>query len=70
VGTATAKCKRAQRIVSGGFDNPDFGPDQLAEPQLLPFVSMRVGNRRWTASAYNEGSASGTLTVYAYCEKK
>jgi hypothetical protein len=57
-----AKCKRKQRIVSGGFAGPDFsGPEGL-----IPFASMRVGKRGWRLA----GLATGDATVYAYCEKK
>jgi hypothetical protein len=67
VGTATAKCKRGQRVVAGGFDNPDFEAGVI---ELLPFASRKQGQRKWTASAYSEDSEPGQLTVYAYCEKK
>jgi hypothetical protein len=71
-GTATAKCNQGQKLVSGGFDNPDFGPNISSESQILAYTSMKVGKRRWTASGFNNGdrsnpSGSGTFTVYAYC---
>jgi hypothetical protein len=67
-GTPTATCASGQRVLSGGFDNPDFA--DAGGPELLASASRKQGGRKWTASAYNEGNEVGTLTVYAYCEKK
>jgi hypothetical protein len=69
-GKVTAKCDKGQRVVSGGFDNPDFGPDRNSDPQLVPSVSKKQGGRKWTVSSVNNGLASGTVTAFAYCEKK
>jgi hypothetical protein len=69
-GTVSAKCEKGQRAVSGGFDNPDFGPDFFSDPQVTPYTSMRVGKRQWTVSAFAFGIGGGTLTAYAYCEPK
>jgi hypothetical protein len=74
-GTPTAKCTKGKKVVSGGFDNPDFGSNIQLEPQILAYASMKVGKRKWTASGFNNGnrsdpSGTGTFTVYAYCEKK
>jgi hypothetical protein len=62
------KCAKCQRTLSRGFDNPDFA--DLGGPEVLPVVSRKQGGRRWTASPYNEGNDVGTLTAYAYCEKR
>jgi hypothetical protein len=72
-GTATAKCNQGQKLVSGGFDNPDFGSNIYSQSQILAYASRKVGKRRWTASGFNNGdrtnpSGSGTFTVYAYCK--
>jgi hypothetical protein len=72
VGSATARCKKRQKLVSGGFDAPDFGPDFVGDDsQILPHVSMKTGKRKWTASGFgNATGEAGTFTAYAYCEKK
>jgi hypothetical protein len=57
-----AKCKRKQRVVSGGF----AGPDLVGPEGLIPFASMKVGKRGWHLA----GLVTGEVTVYAYCEKK
>jgi hypothetical protein len=58
----TAKCKRSQRVVSGGFS----GPDLVGSNYLVPLVSKKAGKRGWRLG----GEADGEVTVYAYCEKK
>jgi hypothetical protein len=71
LGSATAKCKRGTTAVSGGFDSPD--PEVMAAgfpgPLVLVNESRREGKRRWTATG-TAGFGGGSLTVYAYCEKK
>jgi hypothetical protein len=70
LGTATAKCKKGHRVLSGGFHNAEEGPT-ASNVEVIPFASMKLGGRRWTGSAFNEGlPEDGTHTVYAYCEKK
>jgi hypothetical protein len=69
-GTVSAKCEKGQRVISGGFDNPDFGTDFFSDPQVTPYTSMRAGKRKWTVSAFAFGFGGGTLTAYAYCEQK
>jgi hypothetical protein len=68
----TARCERGEKVVSGGFDSPDFGADFGTDPQVLPVRSMKTGKRKWKGSAYLNSpfDGSGTFTVYAYCEKK
>jgi hypothetical protein len=66
-GAATAECNGKQKVVSGGFDQPDFDPS-FDEAGFQFYGSRREGGREWTASAPNYGEgASGTLTSYAYC---
>jgi hypothetical protein len=69
VGAATASCERGQRVISGGFENTNFGPTGT-DPQVVPLSSAKTGQRSWTAAGWNEGGGAGTFTVYAYCEKK
>jgi hypothetical protein len=70
-GSATAKCKRGTEAVSGGFASPE--PEVLAAgfpgPAVVVLASTREGKRRWTASGF-AGFGGGTLTAYAYCEKR
>jgi hypothetical protein len=69
-GKATAKCDKGQRVVSGGFDNPDFDQDRESGPQLFPTVSKKKGGRKWTVTSLNNGLVGGTVKAFAYCEKK
>jgi len=69
-GTGSTKCAKGRRVVSGGFDNPNFGPEFFEDPQLTPYTSKRAGGRTWTVSGFAFGvGGDSILTVYAYCEK-
>ena len=62
-----ARCKRRERVVSGGFGSPDDSGE--ATPRFL--TSKRVGKRRWAVSAfYGNNGAPIAITAYAYCERK
>ena len=65
-GTAIARCKPGEKLLSGGFKGPD---DELTPtgPKLSYFSSHRAGKRGWTVSAINTSSADGVLTAYAFC---
>ncbi len=62
--TAVAKCKRSQRVVSGGFAQEDFP----VEGGPFTYESVKDGKRKWRVSATSLGSSD--ITAYAYCEKK
>lgn len=67
VGSATAKCKRGTKAVSGGFEGEPFDPD-VDTPFFAPNQSSRTGGREWTTEAYNySGVPEGDLTSFAYC---
>jgi hypothetical protein len=67
-GSATAKCPRGTRVVSGGFDNPDFAhTGGFDGPNIRPYESRKVGKRKWKVSASNRSDEAGTLVAYAYC---
>ena len=66
-GSATAKCRRGSEAVSAGFHNPDFATAN--GPQIFPFSSKRLGDRRWKGSAADIGGDSGEFIVYAYCDR-
>jgi hypothetical protein len=67
--SATAKCKKQERAVSGGFVGTAADTSEFFEP----VESQRVGRRAWQAStvAFNGGSGS-TLEweTFVYCLKK
>jgi hypothetical protein len=66
----TARCEKGRKIVSGGFDSPEFDPSGT-ESEMYPFVSARKANRGWTVAGFNEStSRSLNLVAYAYCERK
>jgi hypothetical protein len=68
-GSATAKCKRGSEAVSGGFSSPEVTAAGFPGPAVIVHESQREGKRKWTASG-RAGAGGGSLTVYAYCEKK
>jgi hypothetical protein len=62
-----ARCKRKQRVVSGGFTSPPVEAE--ATPRILS--SRRVGKRSWGVAAFIGGTgATIDFTAYAYCEKR
>jgi hypothetical protein len=63
----TARCKRKQRAVSGGFTSPE-----VASETTPRFVSSRkLGRRGWGVAAFIGGTGlTIDFTAYAYCEKK
>ena len=62
--TAVAKCKRGQRVISGGFETENF-PSKGG-----PFVSAsrKQGPRKWRVRIRAAGPEE--FTSYAYCERK
>ena len=65
--SATAKCARGMKAVSGGFDNPDFsiGGGTL----IFPYESLKQGKRKWTASGQNLGTAEGEVLAQVNCRE-
>jgi len=62
-----ARCKRRQRVVSGGFGSPDDSGE--ATPRFL--TSSKRGKRAWGVEAFVGGTGAPIeFTIYAYCEKK
>ena len=67
---ATAKCKKKSKVVSGGFDSPDYDPSGTEE-ETFPFVSRRSGRRGWSVGGFNVStSRSLDIVAYAYCKKR
>lgn len=65
--TATAKCKRKERLAFGGFDINTPPPEDYIAPTQLE----RTGNRKWTVSATNDADPEAEdITSFAYCIKK
>jgi hypothetical protein len=67
-GSATAKCSKTEKAISGGFVSP-FDPDAPLpeQPNVLVRNSVWDSGRRWTSRAHNSSPADGTLTSFAYC---
>ncbi len=61
---AVAKCKRSQRVVSGGFETENF----VFKGGPFVHASRKQGRRRWLVTILDV--VSETFTSYAYCEKK
>jgi hypothetical protein len=66
-GTATAKCPKGQKVVSGGFSSLGFNPNYAVGPSVLPFASFMAGKASWTAAGRNASASPGTLKVMAFC---
>jgi hypothetical protein len=62
-GSATAKCKRGTKAVSGGFE-AEFDP---AGAIVLTTESRRTSGREWGSTAYSASPEAGDLTSFAYC---
>jgi hypothetical protein len=60
-----ARCKRGQRVASGGF----VGENVPGKAVIMPAESARVGKRKWRYAAGNPGEADGTAVAYAYCDR-
>jgi hypothetical protein len=65
-GSATARCKKGTKAVSGGFE-AEFDPLPGPTPYFYMSESRRTGGREWTSAAYNISITSGDLTSFAYC---
>jgi hypothetical protein len=65
--SATAKCKRGFRAVSGGFDGPGFSAEGAGAPYQIPIDSLRESRRAWTSSAYNDSSEPGDFVAFVNC---
>jgi hypothetical protein len=63
--TGEARCKRKERVVSGGFDTESDGVNTAA----FSSASRRSGKRSWEATATAVADPQD-LTVYAYCLKQ
>jgi hypothetical protein len=63
--TATATCPRGSEAVSGGFSDLYAGTNGSL---VFGFRSVRIGTRRWLASAINMSRTEGsTLIAFATC---
>lgn len=65
-GEAAAKCKRRQRVVSGGFD---LESDWKTTRGFI-IESRKRGKRNWEIAAFGGPLAEHPIVAYAYCEKK
>jgi len=63
--TGEARCKRRERVVSGGFDTES----DAANTAAFSSASRRSGKRAWEVTATAVGDPQD-LTVYAYCLKQ
>ena len=68
-GAAEAVCPKGTKAVSGGFKTEFFGVD-LDFPFIPIEASRRARSRGWTSSGFNDGTAEGDLTSFAYCRKQ
>jgi hypothetical protein len=64
VDRAVARCKRGQRVISGGFQTENFA----SEGGPFVYASRKQGRRGWIVRV--RSTAPETFTSYAYCWKK
>jgi len=66
--TATAKCPRGTKVISGGVEASPI--DTVGDtPVLYVSESRRAGKRKWETSAFSDGNEAGELTATASCDK-
>jgi hypothetical protein len=61
--SVTARCRRGQEAVSGGFAN------SATDEFVLPLVSKRIGKRKWEVAFSNLSAVLFDVTAYVYCDK-
>lgn len=66
--TATARCPRGTKAISGGFAGSPTDPVGTT-PVLYISESRRAGRRTWEASAFSDGNEAGELTATAHCAR-
>jgi hypothetical protein len=65
-GAAAATCPAGTRVLSGGFDSPDF--DDRGAP-VVRYDSTRSTRRIWSVNAAALGGENpGRMIAYAYCD--
>jgi hypothetical protein len=64
--TATARCGRGKRAISGGFRDLS-GAD--ARP-IIAYESRRASKRKWMVTASNTDGEPGQLKAHVYCSKQ
>ncbi len=70
LGTATARCRRSERVIAGGF----AGLDDSSPGAMIVLSSRKAGGRAWTVQGFvrrdgEQPSSPGPLTAIAYCLK-
>jgi hypothetical protein len=71
-GTATlaVKCKRGQKVVSGGYAIRDFFVDEGDYTREgYAYSSRKTGGREWTVKALNYSEEDVILDAFAYCRE-
>ena len=69
LGSAVARCPRGSEAVSGGFQSPDFA-NVSPGSDVFPIDSRRTSERQCKLTGYNDGTESGRLKAYAYCDPR
>lgn len=64
-GEALATCPKGTKLISGGFAG-----EQDGDSAVFTYAANRRGGKQQGASAVNFGAQAGTLTSFAYCQKK
>jgi hypothetical protein len=68
-GSVTAKCKRGEVALAGGFASPGFNPSAGGGP-VARFDSLPAGKRGVETSGFNFGNDPGELDSFAYCGRR
>jgi hypothetical protein len=64
-GTATARCRKGQVLMAGGFQRTNF----RSTGGSFATESRAVGKKAWRVSGRAFGGAGGELTAIAYCDR-
>jgi hypothetical protein len=68
IATATARCPRRTRVISGGYDPTNVFHPGGSATELVVNTSRRTGRRAWRVSAYQLGGGDTVqLTATANC---
>jgi hypothetical protein len=70
--TVTAKCRRGTRLLSGGFESPEFDEVDFTAGSgsvIIPQSSRKVGKRGWEAEGLNLGPDSGDFRAQVNCRE-
>jgi hypothetical protein len=64
--TVTVSCPKGTRALGGGYRLPNVNAGRSNITALLPYISRRVGQRRWKVAAYKVGNGTRPVALVAF----